>query len=64
MQELAFGCSQLAVLMRWRALIEHPAKGKVLIGRHRAAGGDRDVCVRVCLLEEKFHLVSPLLPER
>lgn len=61
MQELAFGCSQLVAVMRWRALIEHPAKGKVLIGRHGAAGGDREA---VCVLEEKFHLVSPLLPER
>lgn len=33
MQESAFGCGQLAAVMRWRALIEHPATGKAVIGR-------------------------------
>lgn len=60
MQELAFGCSQLAALMRWRALIEHPAKGNVLIGRHRAAGGDRDTCV--CW--RKSFTLSPLCSQK
>lgn len=33
MQESAFGCGQLAAVMRWHALIERPAKGEAVIGR-------------------------------
>lgn len=38
MRESAFGCGQLAAVMRWRGVIEEPAKGKAVIGKHGEQG--------------------------
>ena len=51
MQESAFGCGQLAAVMRWHAQIEHPVKGEAVIGRRGERGeqvltGRRCACAR------------------
>lgn len=74
MQELAFGCSQLAFVMRWHVLIELPAKGNILIGRHGelrpqvltekwCACACHATCMCVKAKVWKFLLVSTLLQE-
>lgn len=70
MQELPFGHGQLVAVMRWHALIEHPAKGKAVIGRRGeqgSTGADREVacmctlCI-LCVRSTKSLKVSPCLP--
>lgn len=74
MQESAFGCRQLAAVMRWHPLIEHPAKGEAVIGR-RGEQGERVLTERwrarlvahfMCALEQKFDsfTLSPLCSQR
>lgn len=65
-QRPTFGSGHLAVVMRWRALIERQAKGEAVIGWHRAAvgeeGADRGAgcCLSWSRTSPRFHLVSPL----
>lgn len=47
MQKSAFGCGQLAAVMRWHALIERPAKGEAVIGR-RGEQGEQVLTERWC----------------